>query len=45
MFLMELERKKYRRSVLEPLFPGLGFNISDVEAFFKDPRSTSDTRG
>ena len=31
--------RQYRRSVLEPLFPDLGFNISDVEAFFKDPRS------
>lgn len=31
--------RQYSSSVLEPLFPDLGFNISDVEAFFKDPRS------
>ena len=37
--------QQYWSSVLEPLFPNLGFNISDVEAFFKDPRSTYGTRG
>ena len=31
--------REYRRSALEPLFPDLGYTISDVEAFFKDPRS------
>lgn len=31
--------REYRQSALEPLFPDLGFTISDVEAFFKDPRS------
>lgn len=31
--------REYSRFALEPLFPDLGYNISDVEAFFKDPRS------
>ena len=31
--------REYRRSALEPLFPDLGYDISDVEEFFKDPRS------
>ena len=31
--------REYRRSALEPLFPDLGYTISDVEEFFKDPRS------
>ena len=31
--------REYRRSALEPLFPDLDYTISDVEAFFKDPRS------
>ena len=31
--------REYRRSVLEPLFPDLGYTVCDVEAFFKDPRS------
>ena len=39
--------REYRRSALEPLFPDLGYNISDVEEFFKDPRSAdpSESRG
>ena len=31
--------REYRHSALEPLFPDLGYTISDVEEFFKDPRS------
>ena len=31
--------REYRRSALEPLFPDLGYDLSDVEEFFKDPRS------
>ena len=40
--------REYRRSALEPLFPDLGYDISDVEEFFKDPRPagpSESTRG
>ena len=30
--------RQYHRFALEPLFPDLDYTISDVEAFFKDPR-------
>ena len=31
--------REYHRAALEPLLPDLGYTISDVEEFFKDPRS------